>query len=414
MTLSFMRPPLLLALVCLFPGSSFAQPFAINDTAPIIERWVYANNAAPCDRPASSVFGTFGDDAGVDTRHAQHLLGWDTASWIPTNAGPQKYLVTRCRVTLTINRGNLFAYDPSPDDYRTYFETNHPDYLPDADPGRPVEIFGAGFRHDYTDASFDQCAPFGTNAPAERNAYVTAWSTNGVLVDISNNVGKTNSAFPRFEVAAFGVGATTNVTPGQLVPTGAKVSFDLNLTDPLVLTYLQDALNRGRLRLIVSSLHTTDGQLGAPKYPDFATHFNEAVLDPTRLELEGIAIRDTDVDADALPDDWEQFYFGNLARTADEDSDADGMANSAEHTAGTDPFRAASRLQLGVQRDPTGRLVLRFPHAASRSYDLEYTTDFQTWRTFTNSPTFLLGRGEAQWTDPTPATDHQFYRLRVR
>jgi hypothetical protein len=410
-----MERVLAIFLLSLLPtANAIAQPFAINDTAPIIERWVYANNAAPCDRPASSVFGTFGDDAGVDTRHAQHLLGWDTAGWIPTNAGPQKYLVTRCRLILTINRGNLFAYDPTPDDYRTYFETNHPDYLPDTDPGRPVEIFGAGFRHGYTDASFDQCAPFGTNAPAERNAYVAAWSTNGVLVDISNNVGKTNSAFPRFEVAAFAVGAITNVAPGQIVPTGAKVIFDLNVADPLVLTYVQDALNRGRLRLMVSSLHTTDGPFGAPKYPDFATHFNEATLDPTRLELEGIAIRDADVDIDGLQDDWEQFYFRTLARTGDEDPDGDAMTNSSEQTAGTDPFRAASRLQLGVRRDPGGRMVLRFSHAASRFYDLEYTTDFQTWRSFTNSPTFLLGRDEAEWVDQTSVSDRAFYRLRVR
>jgi hypothetical protein len=32
----------------------FTQPFTVNNTGPSIERWMYANNAAPCDRPAGS------------------------------------------------------------------------------------------------------------------------------------------------------------------------------------------------------------------------------------------------------------------------------------------------------------------------------------------------------------------------
>lgn len=278
----------------------FSLPFNVNDTAPAIERWMYAFNAAPCDRPAGSVFGSIGDAAGVDTRHAQHLIGWDTVSVIPTNRGPARYLVGRCRITLTINRGNLFEYDPTKDDFRTYFETEHPDYLSDADAGRPVELFGVGFRNGYDAESFDQCAPFGTNAPGHRNVYAAGYSTNGILVDVSNNVGKTNANFPRFEVAPFATGQTTNVAPGQFVPPGAKITFDLNLNDPFVLAYVQNGLNSGRLRLMVSSLHVTSGQLGTPSYPDFATHFNEAVLTPTRLELEGLAVGNGDVDSDGL------------------------------------------------------------------------------------------------------------------
>jgi hypothetical protein len=408
-----LRLLLLLAFGLWNTTTIFAQPFALNDTAPVIERWMYANNAAPCDRPASSVFGTFGDAAGVDTRHAQHLIGWDTAAWISTNAGPKQYLVKRCRITLTINRGNLFAYDPTPDDYRTYFETNHPEYLPDDDAGRPVEMFGAAFRNGYDDFSFDQCALFGSNAPGERNGYAAGWSTNGALVDISNNVGKTNSAFPRFEVAPFAVGTTASVEPGQAVPTGAKVTFDLNLNDPFVLAYVQDALNRGRLRLMVTSLHVTEGQFGAPKYPDFATHFNEAALDPTRLELEGIAIRNADSDADGLPDDWEQFYFATLARNSLQDSDGDGMSNGGELVAGINPSSATSVLRLRAVRNPAGQPMVRFAHAASRRYDLEFTENFQSWRALTNSPIYLLGRGEAEWFDETSIATSRFYRLRV-
>jgi hypothetical protein len=392
----------------------FTLPFSVNDTAPAIERWMYPFNAAPCDRPAGSVFGSFGDAAGVDTRHAQHLIGWDTAELVSTNDGPTRYLVRRCRVTLTINRGNLFAYDPTQDDFRTYFETNHPNYLPDADAGRPVELFGVGFRYGYDALSFDQCAPFGTNAPGQRNAYAAGWSTNGTLVDVSNNVGKTNEAFLSFEVAPFALGQTTNAAPGQLVPPGAKITFDLNLNDPFVLAYLQAALDSGRLRLMVTSLHVTAGQFGAPSYPDFATHFNDAVIEPTRLELDGTVINNGDADADGLLDDWERFYFAHLTSTAAADSDGDGMNNAAEFQAGTDPTRASSVLRLlSCERNAVGEVSLRLPHSANRSYYVEFTDDFKIWTPLPNPPMFDLTTGIAKWLDNPPASTRRFYRVEV-
>lgn len=391
----------------------FTPPFQVNNTAPSIERWMYPFNAAPCDRPAGSTFGTLASDSGVDTRHAQHLVGWDTAGLIATNRGPANYLVRHCRVTLTINRGDLFAYDPTQDDYRTYFETNHAAYLPDADAGRPIELFGAGFRNGYDAASFDQCAPFGNNAPGQRNAYAAGWSTNGTLVDVSNNVGKTNELFPRFAVAPFAIGQTTNAAPGQLVPAGATITFDLNLSDPFVLAYVQSGLDAGQLRLVLSSLHVTAGQFGAPSYPDFATHFNDAVLTPTRLELEGVVVGSGDIDSDGLPDDWELFYLDTLTDHSAADPDGDGVSNLAESGGGTDPLSNASSLRiLSMSRDANGRLTMRFPHAASRRYTLEFTENLKEWTALTNRPVFDLSTGIVNWADEALESSRRFYRVR--
>ena len=388
-------------------------PFVLSSVMPSIERWMYPNNGAPCDRPAGSTFGTFGDDSGVDTRFGQHLIGWDTTALVPTNRGSARYLVRRCRITLTINRGNLFSYDPTQDDFRSYFPTNDPAYLPDTDTGRPMELFGAGFRNGFSATNFDQCAAFGSSAAGQRNAFVAGWSTNGTLVDVGNNVGKTNAAFPSFEVAPFAIGQTTNAAPGALVPAGAKITFDLNLADPFVLAYVQDGLNSGRLRFMLSSLHVSSGQFGGPAYPDFVTHFNDAVVDPTRLDLEGVAVRDTDSDSDGLRDDWEQFHFASLSNHATNDLDGDGLNNLAELRAGTNPTNAASALRLApATRPAAGHPTLSFPHAASHQYTVEWTENFQSWRSATNAPLYRLGVGVADWTEPQPPTAQRFYRVR--
>ena len=131
---------------------------------------------------------------------------------------------------------------------------------------------------------------------------------------------------------------------------------------------------------MVSSLHPTAGQFGAPNYPDFATHFNETVVEPTRLKIEGVVIGTSDLDSDGLPDDWELLRLHTLTHNSSADPDADGASNLAEYRAGTDPLAVGSVLRLlSVARDNTGHATLRFPHAASRHYTVEFTENFSGW-----------------------------------
>src|SRR4029453_13715834 len=79
-----------------------------------------------------------------------------------------------------------------------------------------------------------------------------------------------------FEVGAWSEGQTAGVTPGMLVPIDTKFTFDLDLTDPLVLGYLQRGINEGRLRFMISSLHPTEqsGAGGTGAYPQWYSKEN--------------------------------------------------------------------------------------------------------------------------------------------
>jgi len=136
-------------------------------------------------------------------------------------------------------------------------------------------------------------------------------------------------------------------------------------------------------------------------------------VDPTRIELDGVAVRDNDSDSDGLPDDWEQFYFTNLTQTASADTDNDGSINIAEYRAGTNPASTTSVLQfLAVSRDDSGRVTLLSSHAASRAYSVEFSEAFGQWNPLTNAPTFHLGTNVAEWRD-TNGPSQRFYRLRA-
>lgn len=203
--------------------------------------------------------------------------------------------------------------------------------------------------------------------------------------------------------------------PGRrlgLIPADTRLSFNLDLTNPFVVDYLQNALASGRLRLMFSSLHPASRE-GTPNYPSFYTKENIVGGELPTLRIEGTIVRPGDLDADGMADDWEQHYFGNLSATSAADSDHDGASNLAELRAGTDPTDSQSVLQFrSITRSPR-KTTLTFVPTAGRRYVIEHSTDLKAWTTVSEPVLTYPSPQVAQWED-TAAANFRFYRIRLK
>lgn len=374
--------------------------------APALDRWMYPFNATPGSRPRGPVFGTLGDDAGVDTLHGQVILAFDTAGQVPPGRPLADYLLRRAVFEITVASSETFVLDPSADPWGSHFPPEDPRYEPDADPGRPVLLFGTGFRGGFTAATFPEDGPFGSTAPGGRSAFAAGFNAAAELVDVSNHLGKTNAAFAPFPTDPFAVGDVPGLAAGGPVPAGARMRFELNVADPRVRRYLMEGLRDGRLWFTLASVH---GGIfgGQPQYPDFALREN-LVHDAPALALELSVVGADDVDGDGLPDDWERHHFGGLVQAAADDPEGDGAGNAEEFAAGTDPADAASSPRLRLARDPDG-LALHWTWTPARRAAPEASRDLETWERLELLPA-VSATGAAVLR--LPATDGQrMFRL---
>ncbi len=235
---------------------------------PTLDRWNYPFNSTPGTRSAASTFGAVGA-AGFDDRDAQFLVGFDTTGLIDASLGSENYLVSDITLSLTINVGGAFAYDPTYDGYQTYLDNTDPNFVADSDTGRPIELFGVGYRNGFSLGTFDEDSNFsppGPPAESVRNAY--ALGSNGVaLTDVSNNVADA------FDTTPWATGIAPSLTAGDTVPIDTVFTFTLNLADPDVLAYVQQGLDAGQLNFMITSLHTA--AFGGPAtFPSFYTKEN--------------------------------------------------------------------------------------------------------------------------------------------
>jgi len=309
-----------------------AQPFTGMLNRPSLDRWMYPFNSQPGTEATAPIFAAI-RQAGFDDRDGQCLLGFATSPIVPTGAGPLRYIVHSARISIVVSADLRFEYDPSFDSVATLYDPADPDFVPDTDPGKPIEIFAAGFRNGTTPQTFTESSPFSTlptlpPQEAIRSVFAAVVDESGAATDVSLQVRQ------KFEAAPLAVGQMTTLAPGALVPQGTPVTFEIDVSSAAMRAYFSRAINSGTLMLVVSSLHPASGGpgggTGEANYPAFYTKENAvAALAGYEAKLELSATMypyvDFDMDGDAGTDlDIEAFFNALGGGPGNPDFDMDG------------------------------------------------------------------------------------------
>lgn len=353
------RAILVLAALLTFGSIAHAGPVTIE---PAGDKYMYPFiNDSPNDggirRDYGSVFGAYGaiDDPSFnfDDRDAQFFLDFATQSLAPAGRGASKYRVLSLTLILVVENEGGFFYDPTFDPLSTYLNP-----ATDTDPGRPLELYGVGYRSGWNRATFNADSPFQTIPSSsalnpqgdwnrKRNAFAIDFNAFGAPRDISNNVEENFETNP-WAVADSpgsigredGLYTESPITPGSLMPEGRVLRFQLDPKNPRIAAYLQDALDAGRLHLMVSSLYGTVRQSSSiPRF--YSKEIGLPELTP-QLTAEVVLMPDTSIER--LPNGY-RIKFDTVT----------GQNYRVEYR---DNWSAGNWLPIGSLRPGTGGILL--------------------------------------------------------
>lgn len=304
-------------------------------SAPTLDRWMYPFNATPGTRPVISVFGSEPGGSDFDSRDAQLIVGFATGGQVQPGLGSASYQVLSATLTLEFANDLVVAYDPTQDPWQTFLSPNDPNWQADADAGQPVELYGCGFRNGWTALTFAENSPFGSGSvllPSVRNAFAIGSNGEGALIDVSNN--------PRqgFQPTPFAVGRIASLQAGDLIPFGAKMAFEVDVSRPAIQSYLQGSLDSGRLLMVASSLTFVVQQGG--NFPAFFAKENPLVAAglarAARLDLRvriGPACTPGDLNCDGSIDGSDlTALLSNWGGAGATDLNSDGTTNGVDLT----------------------------------------------------------------------------------
>lgn len=260
-----------------------AQNFDFTYSGASLDRWWYPFNSQVGVEASAPVFGAI-LQTGFDDRDGQFVLAFDTAGQIPSGNDPSSYAIDRMRLTVYVSVNYQFNYDPTWDSVTTLYADGDPEQTSDADIGKPVEMFAAGYRNGITALTLTETTPHSNLPPfppmsGVRSVYPTILDAQGnATVDISQQVREKFEAMP----LAIGMDIRENgLSAGADVPEGTPLSFDVDFGMPGAREHFQRALSQGRIVLVVTSLAPASGGpgggTGTPRYPAFYTKENALV-----------------------------------------------------------------------------------------------------------------------------------------
>lgn len=200
-----------------------AASFSVDQ--PAIDRWMYPYAVNGGGQGAIQTFGAVGE-TDFDDRDGQMFLRFDTTSIVAAGQGAANYQLTALTLTLTLSSTGTI-YDPTSDSYTTYLPSSA-----DTDAGRPIEVFGVGYRNGASAETWQENSSFGTAGKGTRSAFALGYNAAGEAIDVSNNVSE------GFDATPWAVGAVAGAIPGAALDADILMTFTFNLSNADVLAYL--------------------------------------------------------------------------------------------------------------------------------------------------------------------------------
>ncbi len=229
-----------------------------------VDRWNYPFNATPGKRPKASVFRRVKEGIGV-YRYGYYVFGFDTDSIITAGHVPDAYAVESIKIKLLTATGFESPYDPTYDQAVSLMPEDHPNHEEDSDLGRPVEIFGTGFRNDLNALTWTEDAPYAPNPAADPSVFPAVMNEEGEIIDVSLAGDYDNP----IDIMPFATGIIQDANPGDWIPEDTWMEFDLDLRSSNALAYVQRGLSEGRMMFTATSL--SSGGHGQRSFPEFHT-----------------------------------------------------------------------------------------------------------------------------------------------
>lgn len=356
-------------------GEEFYWPESAIDT------WSYSQGFGGGTRLLAPSFGSLflnDEDDGFDqgssfspTRLGSMLVAFETMDQVTPLLAASRYAIQSASVTVKLQSGSTgsLLYTDTPDTIA--------DLVAEAQSGgvstqRPMELFGVGFRGGYegfalganqTGTRFAESTPVHSSAAGGYVAYPVVGGDSDDYMDVSNNLSggfsatTGTSSTAAFDATPWSIG-TTGLNTGDAIPNDTTFTFDIDLSQPGVLAYLQQSLSQGSLGFFISSVHPASqpgtGSSGA--YPQWYTKESIGIypngesptlsIDVTILPLAGDYNADgeiTELDYEA----WVVAYGSSVSIPgAGADGNADGIVNAADYTVWRDAMSAAPMMSI--------------------------------------------------------------------
>jgi len=234
--------------LALAAGLAAAQPVSLT---PDFDVYHYPPIGNGLTEFTAAVFGSPLDEPEED-RLSFYVVAFDTSGIdLSAFADPE---VTGATLTVfvanssTMSSTDTVEYDPTYDPISTYAPLGTE---PDADPGRPLSLFGVALREGLDLAGWrDAGAPLTTGG--QYSAFPVQAGPGGAPESVLDNVDDAFDAVP------FAVAQTTDTQffgGTERIQNGAELTFTIDAADPDINAYLIDGVQSGLLGLAISGLH---------------------------------------------------------------------------------------------------------------------------------------------------------------